>query len=260
MSGVLPQTLNSVLTSPLTKLSLPSALRDSPIPPPNEPSNALKLSVLVNPQRALSAIYPITPMFNKTVLECKDLPSPLINASSINAPLFRFVVMSSRFPDPPLSTLPEEVADINMDPVLLRKVVPATKPVIEHTKTGLTLGVLGAATTIMTTVLRKQLLKKPVVDRTPFHPYAPSTATGQPAGGSRGVRRPVTDEFEWGLYDSSFMRDDDQSIGMLSWSSGRVRDPHVLTEDDVPVPKEVDARVLFFVFGAWYVLVALSFL
>jgi hypothetical protein len=114
---------------------------------------------------------------------------------------------------------------------------------------------------VLHTVFRKQFIAShdPPASREPFFPHRPRT--------QEDIRRETEDEerrknwkpkyeFQWDLHPCSYVRDADQTIGMFSWSSEPVLDPSVpiVFEDGVEVnarDKNIDCRVLFFVFGAW---------
>lgn len=202
--------------------------------------------------------------------------------------------MSSRFPNPTLSSLAsssssssmdvDDLTELSVSPRELKRNTGSSPHLIDHTRYAVQFGVLGSARGILHSVFRKQFEKRAEGEgkgnREPFHPYAPekdakeigdkkqeqdvnSTSFLATSKSDEQDTDAASEEFQWDLYNSSYVHDTENSFAMLSWSSAPIRDPSVLSDrnflpdgtwrirDNGEV--EVDTRVLFFTFGAWYV-------
>lgn len=215
--------------------------------------------------------------------------------------------MSSRFPNPTLDDLSEsshpdldldDITELDVSPRELKRnaaLVPAHHS-IEHTRYAVQTGVLGSAKAILHAVFQRQFEKKNkvdpktsshqvVVDREPFHPYAPekdvearrkqqeerennnklqfpalSSQRQTLLGSQANDASTSSSEFQWDLYSASYVHDADNTIAVVSWSAEPLRDPTLFSESDFNSDgtrrprndeENVDCRVLFFVFGAW---------
>lgn len=187
--------------------------------------------------------------------------------------------VSTQLPNPPLTSLPDEASEIDVPLQTLRKYFSKCEHPIEATVSALEEGVLGAAQAILHTVFRDQFLKKENSSRESIYPYRQSqdgntegTVRAAKAGPSvavpsisfRGSKTSnpadyleTLSDFQWAIHRSSFMQDAKNSVGMLSWSPARIPDPNVYEEADFlpgATKRTVECKLLFFAFGAWYVL------
>lgn len=277
------QTLFDILSAPLSKLAVPARFQAAALPP-GELSNGLTLSVEVDPRRGLSAMYTVTQLFNQRVLECASLYLGIVETVKLTRHIFFIlaptIVVSTQLPNPPLTSLPDEASEIDVPPQTLRKSFLDCEYPIEATVSAVKQGVLGAAQAILHTVFRDQFLKKENPSRESIYPYrqpqdgntegtvraakaGTSVAVPPISSGSSQTSNPADyletlSDFQWAIHRSSFIQDARNSVGMLSWSPARIPDPNVYEEADFlpgATKRTVECRVLFFTFGAWYVLI-----